>query len=56
VAASGFLGVNLFFVCLSAILLLPWFTYRYLEFSHVKSFSDVLLRPSGQVDRLAVAT
>ena len=42
--------------CLSAILLLSWFTYRYIEFSHVKSFRDVLPRPPGQVDRLAVAT
>ena len=41
---------------LCAILLLSWFTYRYIEFSHVKSFRDVLPRPLGPIDRLAVAT
>jgi peptidoglycan/LPS O-acetylase OafA/YrhL len=41
---------------LCAVLLLSWFTYRYIEFSHVKSFRDVLPRPLGPVDRLAVAT
>jgi peptidoglycan/LPS O-acetylase OafA/YrhL len=41
---------------LGAVLLLSWFTYRYIEFSHVKSFRDVLPRPLGPADRLAVAT
>jgi peptidoglycan/LPS O-acetylase OafA/YrhL len=41
---------------LCAVLLLSWFTYRYIEFSHVKSFRDVLPRPLGPVERLAVAT
>jgi peptidoglycan/LPS O-acetylase OafA/YrhL len=42
------------YVC--AILLLSWFTYRYIEFSHVKTFRDVLPRPLAPIDRLAVAT
>jgi peptidoglycan/LPS O-acetylase OafA/YrhL len=41
---------------LCAILLLSWFTYRYIEFSHVKSFRDVLPRPLAPVERAAVAT
>ena len=42
--------------CWCAILLLSWFTYRYIEFSHVKSFRDVLPRPLAPVDHLAVIT
>ena len=40
---------------LGAILLLSWFTYRYIEFSHVRSFRDVLPRALDPLGRQAVA-
>jgi hypothetical protein len=35
---------------------MSWFTYRYIEFSHLKSFRDVLPRALAPIDRLAVIT
>ena len=41
---------------LCALLLMSWFTYRYIEFSHLRSFRDVLPRALAPIDRLAVIT